>query len=528
MAFLFSFIRAVKLQKLVRTFFTINSHLWQAKGTATNYHSFSTLPFATPSSTMVHHDHRRFLLVIYPAQSHINPALQLAKRLISMGVHVTLLITLHMYRRMPNKPSIPGLSLLTYSDGYDAGFSVFTGGDEDYRLYASELKRRGSEFIDDLITFRAKEGEPFTCLIYSLLVPWAHEVARDLQLPTALLWIQAATVMSIVHRYFHGYETLISDKIKSKDEALTIPGLNLSLSACDVPTFLLVSPTNPVSFIFPVFEEQFQVLDKETNPIVLVNTFEALEPEALRAVDGINMIPIGPLIPSAFLDGTDPADTSFGGDILNATDDDYVEWLDSKAESSVVYVSFGSYHELTKKQTLEIARALLGCNRPFLWVIREKMIKVEGKKEEEELSCMEEILKRKGKIVKWCSQVKVLSHASVGCFVTHCGWNSTMESLVSGVPVVAFPQWSDQNTNAKLMEDAWKIGVRVNPKAINEEGIVEAEELRRCLDIVMGSGEKAKEVRKNAQKWKMLSREEGHRSSDKNLRAFVNGVGKYK
>ncbi|MED6130799.1 hypothetical protein PIB30_003818 [Stylosanthes scabra] len=94
---------------------------------------------------MVHHDYRRFLLVIYPAQSHINPALQLAKRLISMGAHVTLLITLHMYRHMPNKPSIPGLSLLTFSDGYDAGFSVFTGGDEDYRLYASELKRRGSE-----------------------------------------------------------------------------------------------------------------------------------------------------------------------------------------------------------------------------------------------------------------------------------------------------------------------------------------------------------------------------------------------
>ncbi|XP_015958239.1 phloretin 4'-O-glucosyltransferase [Arachis duranensis] len=471
--------------------------------------------------------HHRFLLAIYPAQSHINPALQLAKRLISMGAHVTLLITLHVYRRMANKPSIPGLSLLTFSDGYDAGFSVFSGGDDDYRLYSSELKQRGSDFIAHLIASRAMEGEPFTCLIYTLLVPWAHEVARAFQLPTALLWIQAATVMSIVHPYFHGCETYITDKIKSKDEPFTIPGLPLLLSSCDVPTFLLVSTTNPLSFIFPLSEEQFRVLHKETNPTVLVNTFEALEPEALGALDGINMIPIGPLIPSAFLDGSDPRDTSFGGDILHASND-YVKWLDSQEESSVVYVSFGSYHELPKKQTEEIARALLGCEHPFLWVVRENLIKVEGRKEEEDLSYMEE-LKMKGKIVKWCSQVQVLSHASLGCFVTHCGWNSTMETLISGVPVVAFPQWSDQNTNAKLMEDVWKIGVRVNPNVINEEGIVEAEEIRRCLDIVMGSGEKAKEVRKNAERWKMLSREAAKEGgpSDTNLRDFVNGVGQF-
>ena len=352
-------------------------------------------------------------------------------------------------------------------------------------------------------------------------------MARGFHLPTALLWIETALVLDIVHHYFHGYDDYINDKMIKEEPtscSIAIPGLPLLLSPRDIPTFLMVSKSNPVSFIFPVFVEQFQELDKETNPTVLVNTFEALEPEALRAVDRFNMIPIGPLIPSAFLDGKDPTDTSFGCDLLKASND-YVTWLDSQAESSVVYVSFGSYFELSKRQTEEIARALLDCGGPFLWVIREKL-QVKGREEEkeEELSCREE-LELKGKIVKWCSQVEVLSHASLGCFVTHCGWNSTMESLVSGVPVVAFPQWGDQNTNAKLIEDAWKTGVRVDHD-VNEEGVVQAEEIRRCLDVVMGSGEKGKELRRNAKKWKILAREAAKEGgpSDRNLKTFLNDV----
>lgn len=349
------------------------------------------------------------------------------------------------------------------------------------------------------------------------MVPWAAEVARGLQLPTALLWIEPATVLGVFYHYFHDYGDYINHKATEKEHSCSIelPGLPLLLSPRDIPSFL-VSKKSVLSFILPLFEEQFQELDKEPNPIVLVNTFEALEPEALRAVDRFKMIPIGPLIPSAYLDGKDPNDTSFGGDLFQASND-YVAWLDSKKELSVVYVSFGSFMELSKRQMEEIARALLDCGHPFLWVIREKA----KQEEEEKLSCREE-LEKKGKIVKWCSQVEVLSHRSLGCFVTHCGWNSTMESLVSGVPLVAFPQWSDQMTNAKLIEDVWKVGVRVD----HEEGVVEGEEIRRCLDVVMGGGEKGNELRMNAKKWKGLAREavkEGG-PSEKNLRTFLNDI----
>jgi UDP:flavonoid glycosyltransferase YjiC (YdhE family) len=125
--------------------------------------------------------------------------------------------------------------------------------------------------------------------------------------------------------------------------------------------------------------------------------------------------------------------------------------------------------------------------------------------------------------VTWCSQVEVLSHPSLGCFVTHCGWNSTLESLVSGVPVVAYPHWSDQGTNAKLIQDVWKTGVRVTA---NEDGIVESDEIKRCLELVIGGGEEGGEMRRNAKKRRDLAREatkEGG-SSYENLKSFVDEI----
>ncbi|KAL7219776.1 hypothetical protein ACSBR2_012776 [Camellia fascicularis] len=123
----------------------------------------------------------------------------------------------------------------------------------------------------------------------------------------------------------------------------------------------------------------------------------------------------------------------------------------------------------------------------------------EKEKEEEDedaLSCLEE-LEQQGIIVPWCSQLEVLSHPSLGCFVSHCGWNSALESLASGVPVVAVPRWSDQGTNAMMMAEA-----------------------------LMGGEERGEEMRRNAKKWKELTREavkEGG-SSDLNLKAFVKEI----
>ncbi|CAN0912388.1 UDP-glycosyltransferase 75C1 [Linum grandiflorum] len=228
------------------------------------------------------------------------------------------------------------------------------------------------------------------------------------------------------------------------------------------------------------------------------------------------MIGVGPLVPSHCL--IDSVNN-------NVEKDCTLTWLDTQAVSSVVYVSFGTMAVISRRQKEEMGKGLLSSNRPFLWVMRKEYEK-EGNGEE-----AEEMMRWSvgGKIVEWCSQGEVLSHEAVGCFVTHCGWNSTLEGMCLGVPLVAFPQWSDQMTNAKLVEDVWKIGVRVvvPEKLESEEAVVEGDEIRRCLDLVMGEGgQVGEQVRKNANKWKQLAKDamrEGG-SSHSNLQAFVNEV----
>lgn len=463
---------------------------------------------------------RHVLLITYPAQGHINPSLQFAKRLLRMGIQVTFATSVFALRRMTKSSgSTPkGLSFATFSDGYDDGFQPKG---VDPTEYMSSLAKQGSNTLRNVINTSADQGCPVTCLVYTLLLPWAATVARECHIPSALLWIQPATVMDIYYYYFHGYENDVKNNGNDPTWSFQFPGLP-SMKARDLPSFMLPSSDSFYSFALPTFKKQLETLDEEERPKVLVNTFDALEPQALKAIESYNLIAIGPLTPSTFLDGKDPSETSFSGDLFQKPKD-CKEWLNSRPAGSVVYVSFGSLLTLPKQQMEEIARGLLKSGRPFLWVIRAK----EGggeEKEEDRLNCMEE-LEEKGMIVPWCSQIEVLTHPSLGCFVTHCGWNSTLESLVCGVPAVAFPHWTDQGTNAKLIEDVWETGVRVVP---NEDGTVEGDEIKRCIEAVMDDGEKGIELRRNAKKWKELAREamQEDGSSDKNLKAFVEDAGK--
>ncbi|GAB2267214.1 hypothetical protein Dimus_002198 [Dionaea muscipula] len=455
-----------------------------------------------------------FLLVTFPLQSHINPALQFAKRIIRVGATVTFAAPISTHKRM-TRGSIPdGLTIAAISDGFDDGYKKTTDVQSDVDVYVSMFKEHGSRTLGELIERSAAEGRPVSCLVYSLMIPWAAEVARRFHIPSALLWLQPAALLNIYYHYFYGYGDAIRGCKSGPEWSIKLPGLPLPLTMRDLPSFM--TPDNKYSFALDEMKEQFELLEKEQNPRIFVNTFDALEPVALRSIEKFTLTAVGPLLPSAFLDGGDPSDKSSGVDLFKRSKDhDYIRWLDSKPESSVVYVSFGSLTVLSKRQMEEMARGLLDSGRPFLWVIREKGSG--GREEEEErLSCMEE-LERGGMIVPWCSQVEVLSHPAVGCFVTHCGWNSSLESLASGVPMVEFPQWTDQTTNAKMIEDLWRTGVRVLDE--EETGIVDSGEIRRCVDIVMES----EEMRRTAKHWRQMAIEAARDggSSQTNLRDFV-------
>ncbi|XP_047968784.1 UDP-glycosyltransferase 75C1-like [Salvia hispanica] len=450
-------------------------------------------------------EQRHVLLVTLPAQGHVNPSLQFAKKLIKMGIHVTFATSLSARRLVAETAATKGLTFLTFSDGYDGGYKL----SDDTKNFMESMRKKGSKALRDAIAVAAEEGRPVTCLVYTLLLPWATEVARELHIPSTLLWIQPATVFSIYYHFFNGFSDEINEKSDNPGWKIEIPGAP-PLSKTDLPSFLLPSSSTEA---LAAFKEQFEELDAEASkPKVFVNTFDSLEAEALAAIDRYELVGVGPLIPSAFVNGEDPSEKSFVVDLFEKSDG-CIEWLNSKQQSSVVYVAFGSLVRLPKPQMEEIAAGLLRSGRPFLWVLRGE------EKEEEKLSCLED-LDKIGKMVTWCSQLEVLKHPSLGCFVTHCGWNSTLESLSCGVPVVAFPRWTDQGTNAKMIEDVWRIGVRVRG---NEDGIVESGEIWRCIEEVMDGGLKSFEFRLNANKWKGLAREAAAEdgSSTMNLKVFL-------
>lgn len=221
---------------------------------------------------------------------------------------------------------------------------------------------------------------------------------------------------------------------------------------------------------------------------------------------------IGPTIPSMYLDKRLEDDTDYGFGLFNPNADTCMKWLDSKEVGSVVYVSFGSMANLGNEQMEELVEGIKRSNCNFLWVVRESEQGKLPSKFAEETS-------EKGLVVNWCPQLEVLAHRSTGCFVTHSGWNSTLEALSLGVPMVVMPQWTDQTTNAKFVADVWRVGLRVK---VDPSGIVPREEIELCIREVM-QGEKAKGIKENSIRWRELAKEavdEGG-SSGKNIEEFV-------
>ena len=213
-----------------------------------------------------------------------------------------------------------------------------------------------------------------------------------------------------------------------------------------------------------------------------------------------------------FLDKRHEDDKDYG--VAQFESEECIEWLNDKPKGSVVYVSFGSIAMLGGEQMEELAYGLNECSNYFLWVVRAS--------EEIKLPRGFEKKSEKGLIVTWCSQLKVLAHEAIGCFVTHCGWNSTLETLCIGVPTIAIPHWSDQTTNAKLMADVWKIGIRAQT---NEKKIVRRETLKQCIRDVMES-EEGKVIKSNVIQWKTLALKaigEGG-SSYQNIIEFTNNL----
>ncbi|KAK1265089.1 UDP-glycosyltransferase 73C3 [Acorus gramineus] len=146
----------------------------------------------------------------------------------------------------------------------------------------------------------------------------------------------------------------------------------------------------------------------------------------------------------------------------------------------MVYVSFGSIGRLSPPQMADLARTLETSGRNFMWVIKGSDGHPEEFKEEP-------VMERRMVVRGWALQVTILSHGAVGGFITHCGWNSTLEGVCVGVPMVVWPLFAEQFLNEKLVVDVLRVGVRVGVE--RPSGLVEGEAIEKALEEVMEGGE---------------------------------------
>ncbi|XP_051199870.2 UDP-glycosyltransferase 75C1 [Lolium perenne] len=445
-----------------------------------------------------------FLVLTYPLQGHIAPALRLARRLLAAAPDalVTFSTTEAAHRRMfpadaPDGADDARLELLPFSDGTETGY-VPSSDHAAFNAYVAGFHVAGARSVGELVDALAARGRPVTRVVYTMLLPWAADVARERGVPSALYWIQPAAVLAVYYHYFHGHAGVVADHRHDPSFLVRLPGLP-PLAVRDLPSFITDS-TDPSDFFHSIYtttRDLFDVLDRETpKATVIVNTCKELETGTLGALVGAyEVLPIGPVLPAGDEAG-----------LFKLDDAKYIEWLDARPVSSVVYVSFGSLARMAKEQLDELLRGLEESGRPYLWVVR--------KDNKAELAEAEARIKN-GMVVEWCDQVRVLSHAAVGCFVTHCGWNSAMEAVACGVPMVCVPQMSDQRMNAWLVECEWRIGARAE---VGSDGVLRAAEVRRRVEEVMHG-----DARGAAADWKRAVVEALVKggSSDHNLRAFM-------
>uniref|UniRef100_A0A0A0L969 Glycosyltransferase n=2 Tax=Cucumis sativus TaxID=3659 RepID=A0A0A0L969_CUCSA len=406
--------------------------------------------------------------------------LQFSKHLYKRGLKITLILTNFIARVSHSLPPFP---ILTISDGYDHGGFASA---ESAQTYLDSFRRFGSQSLRELLRHLSSSASPADCLIYDSFLPWVLDVANELQIATAVFFTQSCAVANI---YYHVHKGLIDLPLPNRE--IEIPGLPL-MKPAEFPSFIYQLGTYPA--YYDLLVNQYANVDKAD--WILCNTFEELEREVLEYLKKIwpSIRAIGPSIPSGYLDGRIEGDREYGMSILDLDGDVSRKWLEGRRKGSVVYVSFGSIGKVAAEQMEEMAGCLKSIDRQFLWVVRPSEVVKLPK------NFMVET-EEKGLVVSWCQQLEVLTHEAIGCFVTHCGWNSTLEGVSLGVPMVTVPGWTDQTTNAKFITDVWKVGLKA---LANSDGVVKREVLLQCIEEVM-VGERGSEIRQNATIWKTMT-----------------------
>ncbi|KAL1545828.1 UDP-glycosyltransferase 86A1-like [Salvia divinorum] len=424
------------------------------------------------------------IMICVPYQGHLSPFVDLALKLASNGIVITFVHLEFLHRKLcdthyANKTDVDlfskarelGLDIrcTTMTDPFPLDFDRDANFNEYWEAMARDFPPLVDEFVGNIL---ASDRDMLHFLVADTVYSWPAAVTRKYNLVNVSLWTQSALV------YCLGYHwDLLQQnghfpcKDVADEEIKYVPGVE-SINTKDLIAYLKQSQCESViSRASRLQFEQAKMAD-----FVLHNTVEELEPQALSALNQyMPNYAVGPLNFSQNLP-TNTVTTSFW------SKSDCTTWLGSKPPGSVLYVSFGSFVHTNKQVLEELAYGLLLSQVNFVWVIRQGIL---GDGATSELPAgFREAVKERGLVVGWCDQVEALSNPAVGGFLTHSGWNSTLESMWCGVPMICYPIGFDQPCNSKLVVADWKIGIR-----LCEDGSLDRENVAHEIQSFMGGGD---------------------------------------
>ncbi|XP_042477863.1 UDP-glycosyltransferase 71K1-like [Macadamia integrifolia] len=427
-----------------------------------------------------------------PAVGHIVSAIELAKLLIARDDRLSIIILL---MKTPYSPTFN-----TFLKSLAA--SVVVTGIRFVELpqleppspeMAQSIEGSVSIFIDNhkpfvkdaitqlFFTSESQTQSPLAGLVIDLFCTSMIDVANELGIPSYLFFSSTAGLLSLM-LHLPILDTQIHTDFKDSDIELLIPGFVNSVPPHVLPMPIWCKGQDGYTW-YLYHSRRFS----ETKGII-VNTFSELEPHLISFLSSSSgrtppVYPVGPLL-------------DLRGQIHSQLDQTNFErinrWLDDQPPSSVVLLCFGSGGSFGVPQVMEIAHGVERSGHRFLWSLRQPSI---GFNSPSDYTNVKEVLPEgfldrtaeRGLVCGWIPQVDVLGHRSIGGFVSHCGWNSTLESIWFGVPIACWPLYAEQHLNAFEMVKEMG-GLMVELTLDNRGGgddLVKAEEVERAVRRLM-------------------------------------------
>ncbi|KAL2945453.1 7-deoxyloganetin glucosyltransferase [Bienertia sinuspersici] len=366
-----------------------------------------------------------------PVQGHISPMLNVAKLLHSKGFYITFVNTEFNHRRLLRSRGANSLDALPASFRFEAipdgipASNLDATQDVPSLLHAvlNNLLQPFKELLTKLDNNNnnndngpSSDSPPVTFILSDCVMPFTLDAATQLGgLPVILFWTANPNFLS------NGLLDMVVDWVPS------MKGIRLK----DIPSFIRTMDKDDIYFYFMMIcvEKSY----KSSAPIIF-NTFDALEHEVLDAIAKMAgpIYTIGPLHMHLNQVSNFENEVKSLESNLWKEDIECLEWLDLIVKpNSVIYVSFGSITTMTKDDLVEFAWGLAKSNHSFLWIVRPDIVTGDSPVLPKEFI---ETTKDRGMLANWCDQEKVLKHRATGAFLTHCGWNSSLEAICSGKP----------------------------------------------------------------------------------------------